>query len=171
MFNSYHQQINIIFTKNGVLTLVNFITIKPTQVDILVWSYSTQGFITSTAIHTKERSCRDQHPTLAIEVFGYLDKQANVFLHDCVNVVWSLKGPKHPPLSILVTSFYQKIPITLQNMQTSSILSWAITIGLATSQHPLFQDSPPSPLPTCFKQLVDELKTLLSNILHSQTPN
>lgn len=157
--------------QNGVHTLVNLITIKPTQVDILVRSYSTQGFIASKAIHTKERSYCDQHPTLVIEVFGYLHKQGDAFLHDCVNVVWSLKGPKHPPLSILVTYFYQKILITLQNMQTSSILSWVITIGLATSQHPLFQDSPPSPLPTCSKQLVDELKTFLSNILHSQTPN
>jgi hypothetical protein len=114
MFNSYCQQVNIIFTKDGVCTLVNLITIKPTQVDILVQSYSTQVFITSKAIHIKEKSYRDQHPTLTIEVFGYLHKQTNVFLHDCVNVVWSLKGPKHPPLSILVTYFYQKIPITLQ---------------------------------------------------------
>jgi len=114
---------NIIFTKDGVRTLVNLITIKPTQVNILVRSYSTEGFIASKAIHTKERSYHDQHPTLAIEVFGYLHKQANVFLHDCVNVVWSLKGPKHPPLSILVTYFYQKIAITLQNMQASSISS------------------------------------------------
>jgi hypothetical protein len=112
MFNTYYQQVNIVFTKDGVYTLVNFITIKPTQVDILVQSYSIKVLIASKAIHTKERSYRDQHPTLAIEVFGYLNKQANVFLHDCVNVVWSLKRPKHPPLSILVTYFYQKIPIT-----------------------------------------------------------
>jgi hypothetical protein len=123
MFNSYHQQVNIIFTKDGVHILVNLVIIKPTQVDILVRSYSTQGFRASKAIHTKERSYCDQHPTLAIEVFGYLHKQANVFLHDCVNVVWSLKAPKHPLLSIVVTDFYQKIPITLQNMQTSSILN------------------------------------------------
>ncbi len=59
MFNSYCQQVNIIFTKNGVHTLVNFITIKPTQVDILVRSYSTQGFIASKATYTKEKNYHD----------------------------------------------------------------------------------------------------------------
>jgi len=77
--DSHCQQVNIIFTKDGVHTLVNLITIKPTQVDILVRSYLTQGFIASKAIHTKERSYRDQHPTLVVEVFGYLHKQAMLF--------------------------------------------------------------------------------------------
>jgi hypothetical protein len=78
-FNSYHQQVNIIFTKDEVRTLVTLITIKPTQVDILVQSYSIQVFIASKAIHIKERSYRDQHPTLAIEVFGYFHKQSDFF--------------------------------------------------------------------------------------------
>ncbi len=96
---------SISYLPKMVHTLVNLITIKPIQVDILVRSYSTQGFIASKAIHTKERSYRDHHPTLAIEVFSYLLKQADIFLHDCVNVVWSLKRPKHPPLSILFFFF------------------------------------------------------------------
>jgi hypothetical protein len=73
---------------------------------------------------------------LAIEVFGCLHKQVDVFLHNYVNVIWSFKGLKGPPLPILVTFLCQKISITLQRMQASSILSWAIAIGLATFQLP-----------------------------------
>jgi hypothetical protein len=73
---------------------------------------------------------------LAIEVFGYLHKQADVFLHNFVNAIWSFKGLEGSPLSILITFLHQKNSITLQRMQASSILSWAIAIGLATSQLP-----------------------------------
>jgi hypothetical protein len=53
---------------------------------------------------------------LTIEVFDCLHKHANMFLHDCVNAIWSLKGPKGPQLLTLVTIFHQKISITLQKM-------------------------------------------------------
>jgi hypothetical protein len=84
--------------------------------------------------------CPSQNPTnqflpLAIEVFGCLHKQADVFLHNCVNI-WSFKGLEGPPLPILVTIFRQKNSITLERMQASSILSQAIAIVLATSQLP-----------------------------------
>jgi len=65
-----------------------------------------------------------------------------MFLHDCANAIWSLKGIKGPHLSTLVTFFHQKVLITLQRMQTSSILSQAVALGLATFQLPPFQNTP-----------------------------
>ncbi len=72
------------------------------------------------ATQTKERSYHNWHPTdqflpLAIEVFGYLHKHVDVFLHDYANAIWSLKRTKGPHLS--------KASITLQRMQVSSILN------------------------------------------------
>jgi len=71
----------------------------------------------------------NQFLPLAIEVFGCLHKHVNVFLHNCANAIWSLKGTKGLHLFTLVTFFHQKISITLQRMQTSSILSQAVTLG------------------------------------------
>jgi hypothetical protein len=47
-----------------------------------------------------------------------------MFLHDCANAIWSLKGPEGLHLFVLVTFLCKKISITLQRMQMSSILSW-----------------------------------------------
>jgi len=66
-----------------------------------------------------------------------------VFLHDYANAIWSLKGTKGPHLSTLVIFFHQKTSITLQRIQVSSILNWAIAVGLATSQLPPLQNTPP----------------------------
>jgi hypothetical protein len=98
-------------------------------------------------VQTKERNYCDRHTTnqflLAIEVFECLHKHADVFLHNCANVVWSLKGPDGLPLSIMVTFLHKKNPITLQRMQASSILSRTIAIGLTTSQFPPFENTTP----------------------------
>jgi hypothetical protein len=67
-----------------------------------------------------------------MEVFGCLHKQADVFLHECRNVIWSLKGLEGL-LFVLVDFLRQKSSITIQRLQTSSILSWAIAIGLGIS--------------------------------------
>jgi hypothetical protein len=61
----------------------------------------------------KEMSYRNQHLTdqflpLAIVVFGCLHKLADVFLHDCTNAIWSLKGTKGLHLSTLVIFFIKK---------------------------------------------------------------
>jgi len=56
-----------------------------------------------------------------------------VFLHDCANAIWSLKGTKAPHLSTLVICLRQKISITLQKLETFSILSQAIAISFAIS--------------------------------------
>ncbi len=75
----------------------------------------------------------DQFLLLAIEVFGYLRKHANAFLHDHANVIWSLKGPKGVPFFCFDYFFYQKISITLQRIQSSSILNWEVAVGLSFS--------------------------------------
>jgi hypothetical protein len=79
---------------------------------------ASQGFVPSNAIQAKEKSYHNQHPTnqffpLTIEAFGCLHKHANVFLHDYVNAIWSLKGTKGLHLSTLVNFLRQKILIAL----------------------------------------------------------
>ncbi len=64
-----------------------------------------------------------------------------MFLHDCANVIWNLKGPKGFHLSTLITFLCQKISITLQRMQASSILSRTIVVGLVTFSLPLLQNT------------------------------
>jgi hypothetical protein len=59
-----------------------------------------------------------------------------VFLHDCANAIWSLKRWEGLHLSILVTFLRQNFLIILQRMQTSSILSRAVTVGLVNSWLP-----------------------------------
>ncbi len=71
-------------------------------------------------------------PPLSNCVFGCLHKHANEFSHDHVNVIWSLKGIEGLHLSTLVIFIHQKISITLK-MQASSIVSWAIIVGLTSS--------------------------------------
>jgi hypothetical protein len=104
-------------------------------VDLFPRSCATQGFDAFNATQAKEMSYHDRHPIdqfvlLTIEVFGCLHKQVDVFLCDCANAIWSLKGLKGFPLSVLVTFFRQKISITLRRMQTSSFLSQAADVGL-----------------------------------------
>jgi hypothetical protein len=66
-----------------------------------------------------------------------------MFLHDCVNAVWSLKGSKGLYLSTLVIFLRKKISITLQKMQTSSILSRMIVVSAVTSQISPLQNTLP----------------------------
>jgi hypothetical protein len=55
-FNSFCRRVNIMFTKDGIRTLVIIIIADPTQVDLLSWSYITQGFVASNVVQAKERS-------------------------------------------------------------------------------------------------------------------
>jgi hypothetical protein len=68
-----------------------------------------------------------------MEIFGCLHEHVDVFLHNCANAIWSLKGLEAPPFFVLVTFLQQNISITLQRLQASSILSWVVAVGLATS--------------------------------------
>ncbi len=123
------------FTKDGICTLVNVVIADPTRADLLRQSCVTQRFVAFEVVQAKERSYSDRHPTdhfllLAVEVFGCLNKQVDVFLHDCTNDMWNFKGPEGPFRFVLFTFLHKKISITLQRMQESSILSWAIIVGL-----------------------------------------
>jgi len=98
-FNSFRWWINIVLTKDGISSLTNVVITNPIQAYLLSWYCATQGFATSNVAQTKEISSRNRHTTnqfisLAIEVFGCLHKHANVFLHNCANVIWNLKGAK-----------------------------------------------------------------------------
>jgi hypothetical protein len=69
----------------------------------------------------KETNYFNQHPTdqffpLAIEIFGRLHKQADVFLDNCANAIWNLKWLESLPLFVLVIFFQQNFSITLQKM-------------------------------------------------------
>ncbi len=66
-----------------------------------------------------------------------------MFLHDCANANWSLKGLEGLHLSTLITFLHQKVSITLQKMQMSSILNWVVAIGLVISWLPPLQNTPP----------------------------
>jgi hypothetical protein len=136
MFNYSCPRIDIVRTKDGICTLVDIVIVNPTRVDLLPQSCATQRFAAFNAAQAKKRSYCNQHHVdqflpLAVEVFGCLHKQMEVFLHNCANVIWSLKGPKGLPF--LSWLFRQKISITLQRLQASSILSRVVAVGLATS--------------------------------------
>jgi hypothetical protein len=75
--------------------------------DLLLQSWSIQGIAASKTIQTKKRNYLDWHLAnqflpLMIEIFSYLCKEANDFLHDCANVVWSLRRPKGAALFLLL---------------------------------------------------------------------
>ncbi len=117
------------FTKDGIHTLVKIVIADPTQMDLLPRSCATQGFVASDVAQVKEWSYHDQHLVdqflpFAMEVFGCLHKQTDVFLHNCAHAIWSLKGPKGPPFFVLVIFLWRKNSITLQRLQAYSILSF-----------------------------------------------
>jgi len=114
MFSSFYQQVNIVFNKDDIHTLINIIIIDPTCANFLHRSCTIQGFTTSNVTQTKQKNYHNQHLIdqflpLAIEVFGCLHKQVDVYLQDCVNAFWSSKGPEGLFLSILVVFLYQNI--------------------------------------------------------------
>ncbi len=76
-----------------------------------LWSKQTTG----------KKSYHNQHPIdqcllLAIEVFGCLYKQVDMFLHDCANAMWNFETPKDFSSICLDYFFPQKFSITLQRM-------------------------------------------------------
>ncbi len=84
-------------TKDGICNLIDVIITDQTQMDLLSLSYATQGFVVSNVVQAKEQSYLDRHLVdqffpLTMEVFGYLHKHVDVFLHNCPNAIWSMKG-------------------------------------------------------------------------------
>jgi hypothetical protein len=91
-FNSSHQRVNIVFTKDGICILVDVVIANPMHADLFSQSCIIQGFVAFDATQAKERSYHNQHHInqflpLIIEIFGCLHKQANVFLHNYANVI------------------------------------------------------------------------------------
>jgi hypothetical protein len=63
-------------------------------VDLVPQSCTTQGFVAFDVFQGKEMTYHNWHPInqflpLAVELFGCLHKQANLFWHNCVNAIWS----------------------------------------------------------------------------------
>jgi hypothetical protein len=46
MFNSFHQRVDIVLTKDGVCILIDVVIANPTQANLLRKSCATQGFDT-----------------------------------------------------------------------------------------------------------------------------
>jgi len=44
MFNSSHWQVDIMFTKDGIRTLIDIVVVDPTWVDLFPGACATQGF-------------------------------------------------------------------------------------------------------------------------------
>ncbi len=85
------------FTKNDIKTLADVGIVDPTRANLFPQFCATQGFATSSVAQTKEKSYQNWHPTnqffpLAIEVFGYLHKHVDVFLHDRAMPFGAWKG-------------------------------------------------------------------------------
>jgi hypothetical protein len=97
MFHSFHRQVNIVFTKDGIRTLVNFVIANPIRVDLLCQYCATRRFVAFEIVQAKERNYHDQHPIdhflpFAIEVFGCLNKKVDMFLHNCTKPCGTSKG-------------------------------------------------------------------------------
>ncbi len=61
-FNSSRRWIDIVFTKNGIHTLINVVIADLTQAILFPQSYGTQGFAAFDVVQIKERSYYNQHP-------------------------------------------------------------------------------------------------------------
>jgi hypothetical protein len=58
-FNSSHWQVNIIFIRNGIFTLVDVVIANPMWAYLLPQSYVIQRFVASNATQAKEKSYHD----------------------------------------------------------------------------------------------------------------
>jgi hypothetical protein len=111
--NSFHQQVDIVFTKNEIRTLVDIVIADSMHADLFPQSCTTQGFATSDAVQAKKKSYYNWHPIdqfffLAIKIFGCLHKQTIVNLQNCANATQSLKGLGGLPLFVLINFLCQK---------------------------------------------------------------
>jgi len=59
IFKSSHQQIDIVFIKNGICTLIYIAITIPMHVNVLPQTCTIQRFATSNAIQTKEKNYHD----------------------------------------------------------------------------------------------------------------
>jgi hypothetical protein len=157
MLKSSHQQVDIVSTKNGIRTLIYIVIANSMHVNLLPQSCIIQRFVTSNVTQVKEKSYHDQHPIdqffpSTIEIFGCLHKQANVFLHNYVNVIWNLKGGEGPPLFILVTFLHKKTQLNYKGCNHP--------LKLGNNGRPRYlMTRLPSPQPTYYKQSTVEMES------------
>jgi hypothetical protein len=117
------------FEPHPSLVSTNFMLTKivitdPTQANLILDLVQLEDLPPSMRLKARKGVITTDTPLIiTIKVFGCLYKHANVFLHNCAKAIWSLKGQEGLHLSILVTFHLQKVSITLQRMQTCSILS------------------------------------------------
>jgi hypothetical protein len=102
-----------VFTKDDICTLADVVIANPPRAYLLPWFYTTQGFVAFDVIQAKKRSYHNRHPIdqflpLVIEVFRCLHKHVDVFLHDCANAIWNLKGTEGLHLSTCSLFFVKK---------------------------------------------------------------
>jgi len=147
-FNYFCSQVNVLFTKDGIRTLIDVIIANPMSKFTPPILHNSKICHLQCGSSKKKGSYCNQHPIdqflpLIIEMFWLFRQIGLCVLHDYANPIWSLKVPEGLHLSILVTFLHQKISITLQKIQASSILNGMITIGLITSHLPPLQDTPP----------------------------
>jgi hypothetical protein len=110
-----------VFTKDGIRILIDIIIVDPMRAYLLLQFCTIQRFIAFDETQAKKKNYHNQHLIdqflpLAIELFGCLHKHANMFLHNCVNAIWSLKRLKGLHLSTFVTFFCKEVLVTLQMM-------------------------------------------------------
>jgi len=131
-----------VFTKGAICTLINIVIATQHKLIYFLNFAQLKDYLPLMQLKPRKRTIATNTSliflSLTIEVFGCLHKHVEVFLHDYATAIWSLKRPEGPLLSTLVTFLCQKISLTLQKMQTSSILNWAVAIDLTTSQLPPF---------------------------------
>jgi len=102
MFHSSCRQVENVFTKNGIHTLTDVVITTPmNEFTSLILSNPRIYCLWNNSIQ-KMNYC-DWHPSnqflpLAIEVFGCLNKQVDVFVHDYGNALWNFKGLVGLPL-------------------------------------------------------------------------
>ncbi len=112
------------FLVSTIFTLTKIVIVDPTQVNLIPDLAQFKDLPPLMRFKAKKKTITTDTPLIiAIKVFGCLYKHVNVFLHNCAKAIWSLKGQEGLHLSISVTFHLQKVSITLQRMQASSILS------------------------------------------------
>ncbi len=136
MLKSSHRQVDIVFTKSGICTLIYIVIANPTHVDLLPQSRIIQRFATSNVTQVKERSYHNQHPInqfifLAIE---YLDVYTNKLICSYTIISMSFgasKGEKALPFLSWLLSFIKNLNYTTKD--AIILLTWAIIVNLDTS--------------------------------------
>jgi hypothetical protein len=116
------------FMKDEICILVDIIIVDSMWVDFFKYFFgATQRFINFDTIQTKERSYHnwhfiDQFLSLAIEIFTQICWY--VFIWLCYLEAWNGQEVFHLFLKPWVAFLHQKVSITFQKMQASSISWW-----------------------------------------------